>query len=224
MFSSFEESYKKELLESIKENIKKYNDLYLNNGFIELNSKESNNIYKSKSEKVIKTFISIWFIIIFLVISVIVYKEVLVSMNINISLQNYIIGIVVLFFVLLISIFSSTKTIKRINKIILDKNFLNIYVLNDNNPIKYELNDIKINCRHRRKSTENVIRGNAFNLYFKNSQKNNEYILHAINEIELFVFLIFVDEMLNNLKVSELSDEKLYQMYHTKKYGLKLSK
>lgn len=216
MLENFEEEYKKELLGKIRENINIYNTEFQNKGNIEYLGRIL------KTNNIARIFGTIW-IILSIIIAFIIYKEVLINININISLFQYMSIIIFILCIIILLISHKAKNIKRISKLTLNKNLLVINYLKSNSQIinEYKLNEFNIFIRRKRETVETNTRHSVFYVYITYNDKKNEYIIDAKDESNFFVFLLFLDSILNNININELTDEKLYEMYHSKYYGLK---
>lgn len=216
MWQNFEEEYRKDLLIKIRENINNYNNDFQKKGYIEYLGRIL------KTNNITKIFGTIWIIII-IIIAFIIYKEVLINININISLFEYMSIIIFILCILILLISHQAKNIKRINKLTLNKNLLVINYLKSNSEIinEYKLNEFNIFIRRKRETVETNTRHSVFYVYITYNDKKNEYIIDAKNEPNFFVFLLFLDSILNNININELTDENLYDMYHSKYYDLK---
>lgn len=216
MLKNFEEEYKKELLVKIRENINIYNIEFQSKGNIEYLGRilETNNFARF--------FGTIWIILI-IIISFIIYKQVLININNNISLFQYMSIIIFILCIIILLIFHQAEKLKRISKLILNKDLLVINYLKSNSQIinEYKLNEFNIFIRRKRETVETNTRHSVFYVYITYNDKKNEYIIDAKDEPNFFVFLLFLDSILNNININELTDEKLYDMYHSKYYGLK---
>lgn len=166
-----------------------------------------------------------------MVLAFIIYNEIIVPLDVNISLFSYICTVVGTICVIIGLIIIHSKTIKRIDKISVDSNYLTINLLNskmqteDYNPKVYEFDISKMNfsMRRRRENTESNLRNKTFNIYIKYQNKKIEYLLTYVHEEEFFAFIVYLHAIINNLDIKELTDDKLYEMYHTSKYGLRFN-
>ena len=145
MWQNFEEEYKKDLLTKIRKNINNYNNDFQKKGYIEYLGRIL------KTNNIAKIFGAIWIIII-IVMTFIIYKEVLIDIGINISLFQYMSIIIIVLCILILLISHQAKNIKRINKFTLNKNLLSINYLKGNSQIinEYKLNEFNIFIRRKR--------------------------------------------------------------------------
>lgn len=234
--SNFNEEYKNKLVLNIKKYMNKFEKQMNTIGRIEYiaHNKDflKDNLKQANASKVIKIIGTIWGIIILCGVAFIIYNELIIPLNINISLMSYVgivIGVISLIvFLVIISI----KNTKRIDKISVDSNNLTIQLLNSKiqteleNPkiIEYNLNETDLKIKRRRETTDRKIRNNTFNIYITYRHKTIEYLLTVDYEEEFFAFALYLEFILNNLKVKELTDDELYKMYHTTQYGLTFNK
>ena len=236
MSSFFGEEYKKDLLSKIKEYLNKYEEQLESSGKIEFIARNHNNLKEDLKQanavKVIKTIGTAWGIIFMTILAFIVYNQVIIPSDINISLFSYICILVGVICAIIGLIIIHSKTIKRIDKISVNSNYLTINLLNskmqteDYNPKVYEFDISKMNfsMRRRRENVEHNLRGKTFNIYIKYQNKKVEYILTFEYEEEFFAFILYLHTMLNNIDIKELTNDRLYEMYHTSQYGLDFNK
>lgn len=226
------DEYKKRLLSNIKEYLNKFEKQLEDTGRVEFIAHNHDflkeDLKQANIVKVVRRIVIIWGLIILLLSTFIIYKEIIIPLNINISLVNYIcivIGLIALI-VGLISI--NIKNIKRIDRINVDPNYLTICLLNDkmqtesqNSKIyEYNLNEINLAMRRRRSTKHSTLRSHTFNIYITYKNKKVEYLLTFEHEEEFFTFALFLESIINNQNIKRFSDDELYERYNTRSYGL----
>jgi len=169
------------------------------------------------SYKVIKIFGAIWGIIFFILISYIIYNEILVPFEIDISLEGYMYGVIATLIILIVLILLSGRNIKRVDKIIYDSRYFTIQLLNDKiqteieepQIVNFDLNEIEIIVKHRNSKSK------GYNIYINGNGKKERYIVHYDYEkkYEFIAFMIFLKSILNGRDIQYISDEEIKREY-----------
>lgn len=212
MMNNLNKEYTNNLLLKIKNYIDIFNADFSNNSKIVYNA---NFTYPTKSVKAVQIIGTIWGIIILVVISVLIYSELILPAKINISISSFVI-ISFIFIILLITlIVINIRHIKRVKTIILNNEMLKleIYKFGQDMTHTYYLKDISLKIKKRK--TNHNINGKTFEIFINCNKSKNRYLIKTNYEEEFFAFIFYLSSLYKHFNLNNISDGEINKMYHT---------
>lgn len=221
MKNFYDEKYKEKLISEIKKNINHFKIKSENENAICFYPYNSRNVNDNKNKLIIKAVISIWIITVLSLTTKYIAAKSAFDININ--------YVLIFFLIIVMLLFKSVYSTKQIHKMILCDNCLKLYAApiikqDTKKHLKesiYSLSDIDFYVRDRNSAVESNTRKKSTNFYLICGREKKKFFIKFTCEAEFFSFLLILKDKIGKLNINDITDNELYNMYHTKSYGLK---